>query len=80
MTRIATTYSSGPRSDDSWEDDSSCDSHTRTNDGGDSVYDITISEQSVRGYMEYDPWASDEDSDSREDPGEREPPSESIEE
>ena len=30
--------------------------------------------------MEYGPWASDEDSDSRENPGEGEPPLESIEE
>ena len=82
MTRTATTYSNGPCSDGSWEDDSSCDSHTRSNSDGDSVYGSTStsSEQSARGYREYDPWASDKNSDSREDSGEGEPLSKSIEE
>ena len=73
-------YSGGPHSDGSWEDDSFCDSHTRNDGDRDSVYDSTSSDQSVRGYMEYDPSASDEDSDSKEVPGKAEPPSESIEE
>ena len=73
-------YSGGPRSGGSWEVDSFCDSHTRSDSDCDSVYDSTSSEQSVRGYMDYDPCASDEDSDSKEIPGEGEPPSESIEE
>ena len=62
-------YSGGPRSDGSWEVDSFCDSYTCSNGNGDSDYDSTSSEQSVQGYMDYDPHASDEDSDSSEDPG-----------
>ena len=73
-------YSGGPCSDGSWENNSFCDSYTRSYDNCDSDYDSISSEQSVREYMGYDPYASDEDSDSREDPGEGELPSESTEE
>ena len=74
-------YSGGSHSNGSLENDSSCDSHTYSDGDCDSAYYNSASaEQSVRGYMNYDPCSNGEDSNNREDPGEGEPPSESIEE
>ena len=70
-------YSGGPCSDGSWEDDSFCNSYTRSygNGKGDSGYGNISTKQSVRAYKVHEPCVSDEDSDSREDPREGEPPS-----
>ena len=73
-------YSGGPRNGGSWEGDSFCDSHTHSYDSCDSDYGSVSIEHNVREYMDYKLFASNEDSDSREDPGEEEPSSESTEE
>ena len=73
-------YSNGPRSDSSWEGDSFCGSYVNSYGSCDGSYDSICSEQRIQEYMNYDPYASDKESNSREDPVEREPPSETTEE
>ena len=60
-------HSDGPRSDSSWEDGSFRGSHVHSYGSCDSSYDSICSEQRIQEYMNYDPYASDEESNSRED-------------
>ena len=73
-------HSGGPRSNSSREDDSFSDSYVHSYGSCDSSYDTICSEQRIQEYMNYGPYTSDEESNSREDPGEGESPSETTEE
>ena len=62
-------YSGRPRSDSSWEDNSFCGSYVHSYRSCGSSYDTICPEQRIQEYMNYDPYASGEESNSREDSG-----------
>ena len=70
--------SRGPYSNSSWDNDSHCGSSVYSYDSWDSDYDSICTKQRVREYMDYDLYASDEESNSTEDPGKGGPLSETT--
>ena len=67
-------HNGGPRSNSSWEGDSICDSSVHSYSSCDSDCGSISTEQRVREYTDYDPYASDKDSNSRKDSGEGKSP------